>query len=351
MRASFRNLIFTGGTPYVPPINTPTISSVSPAIGSLAGGTPITITGTNFSASTVTVGGVSCTSVVVVSATSITCTTGAHAVGAVNAVVTNADTQAATSTNAFTYLTFPSDVTGNKLWLDLSDTTKLYTDTGLTTLVSADGDTIKGLKDKGPLAYNFTEATNGPTYKVNIKNSRSIARFDGVNDKLTGATSIPAIMSVSAHTMWAVFQTAAISTGTGNYYNDNCIINDMGEAGGGNWCMYLDSVTPTAGFGYWMGSNKQVGDTIALSTFYIMQVRHESSVLYVKVNGNAEVNVATANNMSDITKKLLLGSEPLNATVNFTRMDLCELICYNVAVGASDRASILSYLNTKWAVY
>ncbi|KXZ43941.1 hypothetical protein GPECTOR_77g37 [Gonium pectorale] len=55
------------------------VSSVTPARGSTEGGTPVTITGVGFALgaeTTVTVGGTPCTSVNVVSSTSITCTTG-----------------------------------------------------------------------------------------------------------------------------------------------------------------------------------------------------------------------------------------------------------------------------------
>ncbi|MSW63064.1 MAG: hypothetical protein F2830_05340, partial [Actinobacteria bacterium] len=57
------------------------------------------------SGATVTVGGNACTSVVVVSATSITCTTPAGSAGAKDVVVTNSDTGAATSAGGFTYVT------------------------------------------------------------------------------------------------------------------------------------------------------------------------------------------------------------------------------------------------------
>ena len=83
----------------------PAISAVSSSSGSVSGGTAITITGTGFaSGATVTIGGSSCTSVVVVSSTSITCTTPAGTTGAKNVVVTNSDTQASTLTGGFTYL-------------------------------------------------------------------------------------------------------------------------------------------------------------------------------------------------------------------------------------------------------
>ncbi|CAB4982660.1 unannotated protein [freshwater metagenome] len=96
----------TGGFTYVTPISSPTIGLISPVSGSTAGTTSITITGTNFvSGATVTVGGNACTSVVVVSATSITCTTPAGSAGAKDVVVTNSDTGAATSAGGFTYVT------------------------------------------------------------------------------------------------------------------------------------------------------------------------------------------------------------------------------------------------------
>ncbi len=54
----------------------------------------MTLTGTGFTTgATVTIGGVAATSVVVVSATSITAVTAAHAPGAVDVVVTNLDGQ------------------------------------------------------------------------------------------------------------------------------------------------------------------------------------------------------------------------------------------------------------------
>ncbi|KXZ54727.1 hypothetical protein GPECTOR_4g796 [Gonium pectorale] len=56
-----------------------TVASITPARGSTEGGTPVTITGLGFAigvATTVTIGQTPCSSVVVVSSTSITCTTG-----------------------------------------------------------------------------------------------------------------------------------------------------------------------------------------------------------------------------------------------------------------------------------
>jgi hypothetical protein len=93
----------TNGFTYVG--SPPTISKISPNSGSTNGGTAVTITGTNFiSGATVTFGGTAATNVTVVSSTSITATTPAHAAGAVNVVVTDSS-GSGTLTNGFTYTT------------------------------------------------------------------------------------------------------------------------------------------------------------------------------------------------------------------------------------------------------
>ena len=90
----------TNGFTYLAP---PTVSSVSPNTGTTAGGTPVTITGTNFvTGATVTFGSTAATNVVVVNATQITATTPAHAAGAVTVTVT-VNGRNGSLTNGFTY--------------------------------------------------------------------------------------------------------------------------------------------------------------------------------------------------------------------------------------------------------
>jgi len=70
----------------------PTLTSISPNVGGISGGAAVTLTGANFTGATgVTIGGVACTSVVVVSATSITCVTPAGSAGDASVVVTTPD--------------------------------------------------------------------------------------------------------------------------------------------------------------------------------------------------------------------------------------------------------------------
>ncbi|MCH9681626.1 MAG: IPT/TIG domain-containing protein, partial [Deltaproteobacteria bacterium] len=82
----------------------PTVTAVKPARGGPGGGTPITISGTNFANNaTVTVGGVAATGVTVVSATTITATTAAHGAGNEAVAVTNPGAPAVALDASFTF--------------------------------------------------------------------------------------------------------------------------------------------------------------------------------------------------------------------------------------------------------
>ena len=99
--------------PIAPP---PSIISISPNAGPLAGGTWIKITGTNFATgATVDVGGNPATDVIVVSETEITAKTPVGTAGAKDVSVTNPDGQSATLPNGFFYGTVSAtgDVSGD----------------------------------------------------------------------------------------------------------------------------------------------------------------------------------------------------------------------------------------------
>jgi len=96
----------TNGYTYVAP---PTVTNVVPDSGTTAGGTSVTISGTNFvSGATVSFGGTAATGVTVVNATTITADTPARAAGAVDVEVTNSDGQSGSLPNGFTYTSPPA---------------------------------------------------------------------------------------------------------------------------------------------------------------------------------------------------------------------------------------------------
>ena len=110
------DVVTPGGTARAAQVYTyvasaPTISAISPNVGTTLGGNTITITGTNLIGTTaVTVGGVAATSVNVVSSTSVTAVTPAGTAGAKNVVLTTAG-GSVTSASSFTYSAPPAITT------------------------------------------------------------------------------------------------------------------------------------------------------------------------------------------------------------------------------------------------
>ena len=92
----------SGGGP--PPQPAPAVSSVSPGSGPTSGGTSVTITGSNFaSGATVTFDSTDATNVNVVSSTTITAITPAHAAGSVNVTIANPNASSGTLPGGYTY--------------------------------------------------------------------------------------------------------------------------------------------------------------------------------------------------------------------------------------------------------
>jgi hypothetical protein len=90
---------------YVAP---PTVTALSPAYGTTAGGTTVTVTGTGFTGASVTFAGAAVTPTVI-SDTSMTVVSPAHALGAFDLLVTNLlGTSAAVAADKFTYVVPPS---------------------------------------------------------------------------------------------------------------------------------------------------------------------------------------------------------------------------------------------------
>ncbi len=95
--------VYTYFIPSVP-VSAPTIISIAPDHGPIAGGTALSIAGTNFfDGASIVVGGNLCLFIVQVSPVSMTCVTDAHAQGPVDVTITNPDTGFVTLSNGFTY--------------------------------------------------------------------------------------------------------------------------------------------------------------------------------------------------------------------------------------------------------
>ncbi len=152
----------------------PTVTSITPNSGNINGGTAVTVTGTGFLAgATLSVGGTAATGVTLVSSTSITAVTPAHAAGAVNVMVTNTDTQSGTLNSGYTYSTANSAPT----------VTSISPNSG-----TINGGTAVTIRGTGFLAGATAKLGGTSATGVSVVNSTTIAATTPAH--AAGATSV-----------------------------------------------------------------------------------------------------------------------------------------------------------------
>src|SRR5262245_39968698 len=99
----------------------------------------------------------------------------------------------------------PTDVAGLQLWLRGDAGT--FQDAARTTAAAADGDPVGGWRDDSGGAHHFSQATAAKrgTLKTGANgiNGRSIVRFDGVDDYLSGP-ALSTLIGASAFCSYAV---------------------------------------------------------------------------------------------------------------------------------------------------
>ncbi len=198
----------------------PTISNVTPSTGSTAGGTSVTITGTNFvSGTTVTIGGVSATGVSVTNSTTLTANTPAYASGSLaKDVVVNNGSGSATLSNGFTYTAAAPTVSSINPTSGTTAGGTGFTLTG-TGFVPGTTVTIGGVSATSISVTNATTLTgNTPAYAsgalakdVVVNNGTSTATL---TNGFTYTASAPTISNITPSTGSTAGGTGVTITGT-----------------------------------------------------------------------------------------------------------------------------------------
>ncbi len=182
----------------------PTVTSISPTSGLVSGGSLLTITGTGFrTGATVSIGGNNCSSVVVVSATQVTCVTPAHTAGAVNLSVTNSDSQSASLTNGFTYIYPAPQITS------VSPTSGLVGGGNTVSIFGTDFRSGAGVVVGGTSCTNTTFVSSGQIDCVTPAHAMGIVSIQVTNTDLKSATL------TNAYTYLDPPVLSAVSPGTG----------------------------------------------------------------------------------------------------------------------------------------
>lgn len=216
----------------------------------------------------------------------------------------------------------PDDIAGLVAWFTPDFGT--YSDSGLTTPVSADGSAVGGWDNQATGVTDATQGTAGsrPTLKTNIQNGLPILRCDGSDDFL-GVTTY----TTSAMTLLAVFKGENMMFG-GSAANEYVWAKNGSNAfevsyGGGTF--------PTFAF---------TGQTTA---FHLITIKHSGTNISVYKDG-ALVSTSAETAGQDLT---YIGKYA--GGLNFSG-DLGDVLLYNTAISDSDRETIEAFEMERWGL-
>jgi hypothetical protein len=216
----------------------------------------------------------------------------------------------------------PASIAGLVAWYDFSDANTLFTDAG-STKVSADGDLIYQANDKSGNNYHISQATSAqrPLYKTGIQNSLASMLIDDEVSRLTRANPALAL---------------------------GCTIISVATYGNAN-----------AGVGWCFGGN--VNYSFRYLTFYSgtylkhTDIRGTKAIWVVcpntttKIYRNGTLN-ASGNAGTNTGTYITVGGREAASGAQYISYHH-EFIVYNTALSDTDRGTVETYLNNKWAIY
>jgi hypothetical protein len=234
----------------------------------------------------------------------------------------------------------PSTVSGYARDWNFADVTKLYTDIGHTTPVTADADTIGSIVDGvGGTVYLAAPADNTtrPLYKTNIQNGLSVGRFDGSNDALFNATAVTADAS---QTIFLILKKRSAASGVSQDPFSMALNAQLfTDTDAGTGYLFFSETTGATGI--------DIGGTV--TNWNILALKFTSvSDLKVYVNGGAPVSADPHADYATATH-LSLGAY-IDNTTNPGDWDIGRVLVYSAALSTTNLDYLFSGLGTLWDI-
>jgi hypothetical protein len=242
----------------------------------------------------------------------------------------------------------PLDIAGCVGWWDASDASTLRQNSNGTTAVSSDDDPVGYWADKSTSGFNVIQASSGlrPLYKTTGLNGKPSLLFDGSDDvlRVTPATSVGS----AGVTVFAVFQVVT----AGTYVSPPLLLGagpnarpyDRYHAAGSN-LVAIGSATSTA-------------PTLSLRTqttpfIHSMTVQKDGASSGVHrfqefSNGAGQGTIDITSTYSVASQVVSIGARADSATLLNARVS--EIVLYDGVLSTAQRASVESYLATKWSI-
>lgn len=221
----------------------------------------------------------------------------------------------------------PRSISGLLAWYDAADASS----------VTLNGSNISQIADKSGNNRNATQSTaaSQPAYVTNVRNGRSVCRFNGAtrNDDL--------VISVPISTAVTVFWLGTPTTGKADTYL-------MSGSGSGGRPAIISNYAPTnRAYEYFGGGGDRFTIATSAAGFNVVSYTiQDGGSLFGYINGSQTVTSTISGAISG-TNMTRLGSA---ATVAFANADMGEVLIYNRALGSAERLRVERYLGQKWAI-
>lgn len=226
----------------------------------------------------------------------------------------------------------PTSIAGCVLWLDASQLTGL-----------SDSDPVATWPDLSD-GNDAVQATGSlqPLYKTGIQNSLPIVRFDGTDDKMQCGASC--FSGAGARTIVVVYYAAGtVPEGA----IDPVCGQSNGEGPANTWCVIQSRASPQ-GDPYIAGYANDLGGPVIDNLWKIATLTFDGTTATSFKNGGQEATGdKSAWNTADIGFQLGVDTGVVN---QFLKGDIAEVVVYNAAISAADRATLETWLSDKWDI-
>ena len=238
----------------------------------------------------------------------------------------------------------PLSISGCITWLDMADASTLYDATTGGSLVAADA-AIARIDDKSGTGRHVTQSTGSyrPIRKLAQQNGLATAKFDGVDDAMSGVLNLGRSGNPAFSVFWVCKKLVA---GGGCVLGWGDVFVALASSG-----IYDDGSTIAWAYA---GSNQYYISAIGTASFHqfssLKSAGQISTTSTVRKDGVSVATSGHSTNTPNITDSPFVIGRLANYLANKLNGHIGEVLVYDTKLSDADRDSVESYLNTKWFV-
>jgi hypothetical protein len=242
------------------------------------------------------------------------------------------------------------------MWLDASDSARLFDAVSGGSVVAADG-VIRRWEDKSGYANHATRRDDSflPTRRVAVQNGRDIVRF--ASDDWRAGMSTPLDHRIDNVEIYAVYARTGRPTGN-NADGLSAIIGGNALGGAGSRWNLLPGASTLQNVAVQCRSNSAaqtvtVSDSDNGTDFRLLRLRGSSSTLAGAKNNASLTSAALTLTPATTAGTFRIGCGfNVDAFSNYSFIgDICEIFIFSSHLSSGDETRLLNYTNNKWSLW